>query len=171
MKWINALLAISAFAMLSCSNAKAPPDPSSTAGGKTVDLEEMNTMSFVAGRTVYVPAYSHIYHRNDMEFDLTATLSIRNTDFNNSIIVKSARYYDTEGNVVREYVESPMELSPMATLDFVVGEQDRTGGSGANFIVEWVSGHQVSEPIVECVMIGTSGQQGVSFLSVGKAIR
>ena len=85
--------------------------------------------------------------------------------------MKSAKYYSTEGKIVREYVETPLELLTMATLDFIVGQKDRSGGSGANFIVEWVAESQVTEPIVECIMIGTSGQQGISFLSVGKVIQ
>ena len=83
----------------------------------------------------------------------------------------ASKYYNTEGKVVREYVETPLELPSMATLDLIVGQKDRSGGSGANFIVEWVAETEVTEPIVECIMIGTSGQQGISFLTVGKVIQ
>jgi hypothetical protein len=42
---------------------------------------------------------------------------------------------------------------------------------GANFIVEWVASTEVSEPIVEAIMIGTDFQQGISFTSPGKVIK
>ncbi len=173
MFWLYTLLLPSTFVIFSCSDTKTPSNPAlaNYAGAKKISMEEMKAKSFVMGKTIYVPVYSHIYHQDNLEFDLTATLSIRNTDFNNPIIVKSAKYYSTEGKIVREYVETPLELPTMATLDFIVGQKDRSGGSGANFIVEWVAESQVTEPIVECIMIGTSGQQGISFLSVGKVIQ
>ena len=72
---------------------------------------------------------------------------------------------------MREYTDTPFKLPAMSTLDYIVGERDRTGGSGANFIVEWFAEKEVSEPLIESVMIGTNGQQGISFLSFGKVIR
>ncbi len=172
-KWLNVFLLVLMCFLLSCSN---PPKPSNAtaidrAGGKRISHEEMKGLSRLAGQTVYVPVYSHIYHREDMEFDLTATLSIRNTDFKNPIVISTAKYFDTSGKLVRDYAESPLVLPAMATLDFVVGERDRSGGSGANFIVEWFAESQVTEPVIESIMIGTNGQQGVSFLSVGKVIK
>lgn len=132
--------------------------------------KEANEVVPVAGQTVYVPVYSHIYQQQDRTFDLTTTLSIRNTDADNPIIVHFARYYDSAGKVVRDYVASPLMVPAMATLDYIVGEWDRTGGAGANFLVRWSATKPVTEPVVEAVMIGTSGQQGVSFLSVGRVI-
>ncbi|MBN2319731.1 MAG: DUF3124 domain-containing protein [Acidobacteria bacterium] len=173
MRWLRMLLVLSVFMIYSCSDTKVPSNPAlvNQAGAKKIGPELMKTKSFVAGQIIYVPVYSHIYHQDNMVFDLTATLSIRNTDFNHSLIVKSVKYYNTEGKVVREYVQTPLALPSMATLDFIVGQKDRSGGSGANFIVEWVAENQVAEPIVECIMIGTSGQQGISFLSVGKVVQ
>ncbi|HPQ70088.1 MAG TPA: DUF3124 domain-containing protein [bacterium] len=173
LKWLNLFFLILFGFACSCSN---PPRPSNAtaidrAGGKKLSQEEMRGLSRAVGQTVYVPVYSHIYHREDMEFDLTTTLSIRNTDFNNSIVIYTVKYFDTTGKLVRDYADTPLILPAMATLDYIVGERDRTGGSGANFIVEWFAEKDVSEPIIESVMIGTSGQQGISFLSVGKVIK
>jgi hypothetical protein len=59
----------------------------------------------------------------------------------------------------------------MASTRFIVKESDSKGGSGANFLVEWRAETEVNEPIMEEVMIGAAGQQGISFTSRGKAIR
>jgi hypothetical protein len=59
----------------------------------------------------------------------------------------------------------------MASTDFVVDSTDTSGGSGANFIVEWIAQTQISEPIVEAVMIGTESNRGISFVSAGKVIK
>ncbi|MDY0219897.1 MAG: DUF3124 domain-containing protein [Desulfobacterium sp.] len=37
----------------------------------------------------------------------------------------------------------------------IVSENDRIGGSGANFIVEWTAETAVNPSIVETIMIGT----------------
>lgn len=124
------------------------------------------------GQIIYVPIYSHIYYENpEKSLDLAATLSIRNTDLTNPIIVTSVRYYDSAGNLLKEYLEQPVELNRLASLDFVVNRTDRNGGAGANFIVEWLSAKTVSEPIVEAVMISAVGNQSISFISRGKLIK
>lgn len=126
----------------------------------------------IVGQTIYVPIYSHIYIRDKSRIlNLTATLSIRNTDAQNPIRITSARYYGTHGVLVREYLNEPLILAPMASTDFVVAEDDTSGGSGANFIVEWGAGVEVTEPVVEAVMISTASQQGISFVSTGRVIK
>lgn len=124
------------------------------------------------GQTVYVPVYSHVYHRDgSQEFNLTATLSIRNTDLDHAIIITAVRYYDSAGELVRRYLEQPLGLAPLASGAFVVEERDRAGGVGANFIVEWQAEAEVSPPIIEAVMISTASAQGISFVSRGRVVR
>jgi hypothetical protein len=45
------------------------------------------------------------------------------------------------------------------------------GGVGANFIVEWIAEKEVSEPVVEAVMISAASNQGISFVSPGRIIK
>lgn len=124
------------------------------------------------GQTIYVPIYSHIYYQNKSRvLNLTATLSIRNTDLTRSILVTAVRYYDTNGDVVKEYVAQPLQLAPLATTEVVVEERDTRGGSGANFIVEWSARELVTEPIVEAVMVNSSLSLGLAFVSPGRVIR
>jgi hypothetical protein len=124
------------------------------------------------GQTIYVPIYSHVYYRDRSRvLNLTATLSVRNTDLTNPITVASVRYYDTAGTLVRAYVEQPVQLAPLATAEFIVEEHDTSGGSGANFIVEWVAAGRVNEPIVEAVMVNSSLSLGLAFVSPGRVIR
>lgn len=166
--------AIAVIVLTSCSIQTALP-------GKQPDLERktslksiaLNPAKVVAGQTVYVPVYSHIYHDNNQEqvMNLSATLSIRNTDLANSIIITSVRYDDTDGQLVRQDIESPVELKPLASTNFFIASDDTSGGSGANFIVEWVAEETVYEPVIEAVMISTSFQQGLSFVSPGKVLK
>lgn len=123
------------------------------------------------GQTVYVPIYSHVYGGDrEQRVLLTATVSIRNTDAVHAITVVSVDYYDSQGKLVRHYLQQPVALKAMASTRYVVGESDKIGGSGASFIVTWNSVVLVSRPIVESVMIGTKMQQGISFTSRGQVI-
>lgn len=122
-------------------------------------------------RAVYVPAYSHIYHGSEGEaYQLTTTLSVRNTDPERPITLRAVRYHDTRGEIARRFLEEPRRLGPLGTVGYVVEEADTTGGSGANFIVEWSAPEAVSPPVIEAVMISTRSGRGVSFTSRGVPI-
>jgi hypothetical protein len=121
---------------------------------------------------VYVPIYSDIYYVDSKHtFSLTATLSIRNTSFKDSIYVFSIDYYNSAGQKVRRYNESTLLLKPMESVEFVVENKDDTGGVGANFVVEWGARQGAQKPYFQGVMIGTTGQQGISFTTEGIVIQ
>ncbi|MEZ6047316.1 MAG: DUF3124 domain-containing protein [Planctomycetaceae bacterium] len=122
------------------------------------------------GQLVYVPAYSHIYHGKGEPHLLAVTLSIRNTSIDSAMHLRSIRYFDTQGNEVKSYLQKPQKLPPLATTEFLVEREDTSGGSGANFLVEWFAEQPVSQPVLEAIMIDTNSQQGISFARVGTVI-
>ncbi len=166
--------AIFAIALFSCSaqttSQRQQSEIKPEASLRAVTLDKTKV---VMGQTVYVPVYSQIYHHNSQNhaMNLSATLSIRNTDLANSIIITSVRYYDTDGKLIRQDIKSPVELKPLASTDFFIAADDTSGGSGANFIVEWVALKTVYEPVIEAVMISTSSNQGISFISPAKVLK
>jgi hypothetical protein len=130
-----------------------------------------SSMVLSAGQTVYVPIYSHIYSGlKGRPFNLAATLSIRNTDPGHSIKLVSVKFFDSEGKLVKEYLDKPAELKAMASTRYILTEGDTAGGSGANFLVKWQSPAKVNPPLIEGVMIGTRSGQGISFVSRGQVI-
>lgn len=123
------------------------------------------------GQTIYVPVYSHIYSGNkNLPFYLTATLSIRNTDFHHPITITAVDYYDSAGKRLKQYVTTPITVAGMGSTRYIVEEADKTGGSGANFIVQWRSAAPVTPPLCESVMISTKSSQGISFTSRGQVL-
>ena len=139
------------------------------AGSATVQAEEVPALS--RGQTVYTPAYSHIYAGNrEIPILLTITISIRNIDLENSLTVDSVDYYETQGKLLERFVTAPVVLGPLQSMRFVIPEQDKAGGSGANFIVRWAADKPINAPIIEAVMIGAERQQGISFTSRGRAL-
>ena len=124
-----------------------------------------------AGQTVYVPIYSHIYSGiKARPFDLAAILSIRNTNLKSSITLVSVKYYNSAGKMLKDYLDAHLNLNALAATRYIIAENDKSGGSGANFIVSWKSDKPVNPPIIEGVMIGTHSGQGISFVSRGQVI-
>ena len=124
------------------------------------------------GQTVYVSIYSHIYSGvKGRPFDLAATLSIRNTDPKYPLTLVSVDYYDSAGKLVKKFQVDPVKLNILASIRYIITEGDKTGGSGANFIVKWYSEKEINPPIIEAVMIGTQSGQGISFVSRGQVIK
>ncbi len=113
----------------------------------------------------YLPVYSQIYVRTErMTYDLTVTVSMRNINPSDSIYLGYARYYDTHGELIRTYFDTPIYLAPLETVEIVIDDTDRDGGTGANFLFSWLA-PDAHPPLVEAVMISASGQQGISFLT------
>ena len=141
-----------------------------TNAGVTI-LETATLPSFVTGQIIYVPVYSEIYNQNAQTISqLTVTLSIRNTDLKQSIIIDTIDYYDASGQKIKSYLNQPIQLAPLASTAVVISQLDQTGGIGANFIVSWGSVESANAPVIEAVMISTASQQGLSFVSVGRVI-
>lgn len=162
------ILVIASLTLVACTSSQ--PDPKPTPQLKVITLN--SATKIVESQTVYVPIYSHIYTVNQNQtIDLAATLSVRNTDLTHPIIVAAVRYYNTNGELVRQYLEQPVELRPLASAEFVVNQEDTSGGVGANFVVEWLAQNQVSNPVIEAVMMNTMGNQGISFVSSGRVIK
>ena len=123
------------------------------------------------GQSVYVSIYSHVYSGvKARPFNLGAILSIRNTDRHQAVTIVSVKYYDSEGKFLTDYLDEPLQLKALASTRYIIREDDKAGGSGANFIVKWKSEKKITPPIIEAVMIGTHSGQGISFVSRGQVI-
>ena len=113
------------------------------------------------GQTVYVSAYSYVRigpGRNPRKVSMSANLSIRNTDDKHPITILSVAYYNTEGAKIRDFVPNQFAIKPLATNDFYIGVEDKTGGSGANFIVKWRSRTPVYPPVIEALHFSYTGK-------------
>ncbi|MBU1399055.1 MAG: DUF3124 domain-containing protein, partial [Proteobacteria bacterium] len=81
------------------------------------------------GQAIYVPAYSHIYSGNDERpFLLTVTLSIRNIDPKHQIEITIVDYYETQGKLLKKFLNAPVILKPLESLRYVIPEKDKSGG-------------------------------------------
>ena len=159
--------------LVACGN----PDPNLDKTGEdelkaleietTIEEEEIKFQEII-----YVPIYSDIYaDQQNQSVLLAATLSIRNTSYKDSLFISKIDYFDTEGNMVRQYIDNVISIPPMATVNYVVDKNDDTGGPGANFIVELNAKTTNVEPIIQAVMIGQTGNKGFSFTTEGYTVK
>ena len=158
------MLFLTALLLVSCTSQDKGAE---TTPETTILLTDLD---ITTGQTIYVPAYSEMYIMRGRTLDLAVTLTVHNTDFEHTIILTSVRYYDTQGQLLREYLSEPRQLGPLASTDFFVDANEQSGGLGTNFIVEWVAEQPVYEPIVEAIMLNTDNNQGISLTTPGRVI-
>ncbi len=129
---------------------------------------QLDTLQAPAISRFYVPVYSHIYLLNGTrKIMLAATLSVRHTTFTDSIYVTKVDYYGSQGQLLKHYIEKPLLLSPMHSVEFVVEESEAQGGAGANFIVECRTKGNVADPLIQAVMITSYNATAISFATAG----
>src|SRR5581483_3516429 len=132
--------------------------------------------SAATGQSLYLPIYSHIWHgdvssRGQPTKTLVSVLvSIRNTDPAKSIRVTSARYYDTGGKLIKDYVATAVTIPPMGTHEIFVPRGDDVGGSGANFVIAWQADSRVSPPLVEGVHANLPAGRAIVFITTARPI-
>jgi hypothetical protein len=161
--WNQGMIIKALAAVIFCLSAAMLPAPGWSATGD-VRLSQK--------QTVYVPVYSNVYSGpRKRPLQLEATLAIRNTDPSATLRITAIDYYDTAGKLVRRHLKRPQTLGPLASADVHIEERDVSGGFGANFIVRWEADRIINTPVIECVMIGATGGQGISFVSPGQEIR
>lgn len=118
--------------------------------------------------SIYVPAYAHLpVGAGAFNVDLSVTLSIRNTSPSKVMVVRKIEFFDTSGKLIESYLSTPIGLRPYGTVNLFISVMDRRGGSGGNFVVDWGGDSQMSEPVIEAIMLGEFGGRAYSFVSRG----
>lgn len=124
--------------------------------------------STVRTGSIYVPAYAHLpVGAGAFNVDLSVTLSIRNTSPSKVMVVRRIEFFDTSGKLIESYLSTPIGLRPYGTVNLFISVMDRRGGSGGNFVVDWGGDTDMSEPIIEAIMLGEFGGRAYSFVSRG----
>jgi Protein of unknown function (DUF3124) len=135
-------------------------------------LADTPSTSAYVRRTVYIPGYSTIRIMSGRgRIDLATTLSIHNTSRDKPLMLEQIDYHNTDGRLIHAYLEEPVALKPLGTIEIFVAREDRRAGAGANFVVGWAADGPISEPVIEAVMIGTQGNAAYSFVSPGRPER
>lgn len=154
-------------ALSACTQEIQVKENHAVSGIVPVDTTQMR---MIMGQTVYVPVYAKLPIGKSEKLDLRTILSVRNTSEKEALVISKADYFDTEGQLVKSFVESPVKVEKMATMEIELSTSQPRGGSGGNFVVIWASDKKVSKPVIEAVMYGTQGPHSFSFVSRGEEI-
>lgn len=130
------------------------------------------------GQTLYLAIYSHLYHGDvhpktgkPSETLVSTHVSIRNTDMATPMKVTGARYYNTEGKLLREFLPKPQSIPPLGTFELYVPRSDSSGGSGANFIIDWTAEKAINTPIVEALHADIREARTLLFVTTARPIQ
>lgn len=130
------------------------------------------------GQTLYLPIYSHIWHgdlvvagRYPAKSQVSALVSIRNTSLKTPIRVLSARYYSTDGKLLKEYAPTPVAIGPMGTHELFIEKKEAEGGSGANFLIRWEAAAPTNPPVVQAVHADIKGHQTFTFVTSAQPVQ
>ncbi len=129
------------------------------------------------GETLYLPIYSHVWHGDThpikgepLKANMSALVSIRNTSLKTPLRLISARYYNTNGKLLKEFVTAPKGIAAMGTVELFIEKSESEGGSGANFIIQWEAATPTNPPVVEAVHIDNQASRPYSFITTARII-
>jgi hypothetical protein len=166
-----AFIAVILMLWASCSSPDDEVSSTNPINWNSRKVDEVVNDSLHTG-TTYLSVYSHIYSETEHRtHPLTGTISMRNINPKDTIYIHHAEYFNTSGTSIRNYFNHSIYLAPLETVEIVIDQKDKEGGSGANFLFDWSIKPGSNEPHFECVMISTYGQQGLSFTTQGITLK
>lgn len=173
---MNKIFLFMSFCLVIFVYACAEPNPNVDKTGKdefkSYEVDHaVNSTDQLFHDVIYIPIYSNIYiDQQNQKNLLAATLSIRNTSYVDSLFVSKIDYFNTNGDLVRSYIENLISLPPMGTINYVIEKEDDLGGAGANFIVELSAENNDIKPLIQAIMIGQTGNKAFSFVVDGYSL-
>ena len=102
---------------------------------------------------------------------MSTHVSIRNTDPSAAVKIVSARYYNTDGKLLREFLAKPQAIPPLGTFELYVPRSDSSGGSGANFIIDWTADKPANPPLVEALHADIREARTLLFVTTARPIQ
>ncbi len=116
---------------------------------------------------IYAPLYqTALIDYRGRTLELAATLYVRNVDPKAGLEIRAITLYNGAGTQVAKLLAAPRQLAPLATLRMLVPQVSPARG-GPSLVVEWRSAEGKNPPLVEVLIMGAAGQQGISLTTTG----
>lgn len=155
-----------------------PPAPTPTeqypGAGMSSSYTGPTGITLFGWQTLYLPIRSHVYSGDinprtgkPTETPVSAYVSIRNTDPRASLRVTSARYYNAEGQLLREFLPKPQSVAPLGSYELHVPRTNSPDTVGTNFIIVWNAERPINAPQVEAVH---SDGRALFFVTTARSI-
>lgn len=135
---------------------------------RTVELNRLDSLE--SGKS-YLPVHSRIESLPEHKTHyLTITANIRNLSTKDTVFITKAQYLDTNAKPIQNYIEKPIYVAPLETVEIVIHNSNQEEHKGSNFIFDWRTRPNSIDPFFEGVMISTYGAQGLSITTQGRRI-
>lgn len=141
--------------------------PLGGANGQPIATADPARVSF---EKIFLATFAHVLTPQGVSQPLASTMVIHNVDPEIEITIATADYFDENGNLVKTFLKEPVKLAPLSSRPFIVELKEQPKGFAARLLVEWSAERPAFSPILEGVMIGGAGTQGISFTTAGKVI-
>jgi hypothetical protein len=121
----------------------------------------------------YAAVYRSIQHNHKGgKFGLVNTLCIRNVDQEKDLIVTAVDQYGPNGKKIKSFLGKPLTLKPMACQSYVALPADKKEKKIASaFIVHYKLSQKANRPLIQCVTIGATMNQGISFITEARELK
>lgn len=124
---------------------------------------------FSKAGSVYVPMYSGLYVGGQRSLtNLSATLSLRNTSADQSLVVTSIKYFNGRGESVADLLDAPRLMAPRTTAEVYIDQNKSNEDPVTGIVIGWGAGQSIAPPLVEAVIVGSYGIKSISFVSRGE---
>ena len=95
---------------------------------------------------------------------------VRNLDPDGPLTIESAEYRDNGGRKIKQFVDAPIRLAPLASHEFDVKESDTSGGTAPSMVLEWKAEAPLDPPLVEGLMVSTFQNLGLAVRTEGRVL-
>jgi len=124
----------------------------------------------------YLPLYSSVALGGGATLvHLGANVTLRNISPDQPLVVTSARYFDRSGEMVSDLAGQAFTLKPMATIEVFIPITEQSvglrGGRGGSILLDWAATGPIPEPVMEALVLGSSGPASFSFISRSVPVR
>lgn len=182
-KALSALLLAGAAAAAWAQGAPGlPPAPTPTAlypggamGASSSSYTTAEGLPLSTGQSLYLPVHS-CFHHGEIDprtgkppaMPVSAHVGIRNTDPRMAMKVTSARYYDADGKLLREFLAAPRTIPPYGTHELHLARPD---AAGASFVIEWSAERPINPPLVEALHTDIRETRALLFVTTARPIQ
>ncbi len=144
--------------------------------GKAAIMANPAEANLTIKKQSYLPLYSSVaLGGGATTVHLGANVTLRNLSPDQPLVVSSARYFDRSGELVTDLAGQAFTLKPMATIEVFIPITEQSvglrGGRGGSILLDWAATAPVPEPMLEALVLGSSGPASFSFISRSQPLR
>jgi len=135
-------------------------------------LEAASPCPLFKSQSVFLPLVEYVYlGRRNTPYFLDNKVVIHNADPEQPVTITRLTRHDSQGKRVAVLLKDPLTLAPLASWHLLLPQREAKSGPTGSVLLSWKSAKPASPPQVQCIIVGSAGQQGISFINQGQVVR